>query len=73
MLDALGDLALAGAPVLGTFRSYCGGHAINVAALEALFADATAYTMIKAPLPRRPLPTDLGTGLSPAVFAPDSH
>jgi UDP-3-O-[3-hydroxymyristoyl] N-acetylglucosamine deacetylase len=54
MLDALGDLALAGAPILGTFRSYCGGHAMNVAVLEALFADASAYMMIEAQLPRQP-------------------
>jgi UDP-3-O-[3-hydroxymyristoyl] N-acetylglucosamine deacetylase len=74
MLDALGDLALAGSPILGTFRSYCGGHAMNVAALEALFADATSYAMIEAALPRRPtVHTDLGTGLSPAVFAPDRN
>jgi UDP-3-O-[3-hydroxymyristoyl] N-acetylglucosamine deacetylase len=53
MLDALGDLALAGSPLLGTFRSYCGGHAMNVAALEALFADATAYATIETSLPRR--------------------
>jgi UDP-3-O-[3-hydroxymyristoyl] N-acetylglucosamine deacetylase len=55
MLDAVGDLALAGSPVLGLYRSHCGGHAMNVAALEALFSDTTAYALIDAPLPRRPL------------------
>jgi len=53
MLDAVGDLALAGAPLLGSFHSYCGGHAMNVAVLEALFADRTAYTIVEASLPRR--------------------
>jgi len=53
MLDAVGDLALAGAPILGTFQSYCGGHAMNVAVLEALFADASAYAIVEARLPRR--------------------
>jgi len=53
MLDAIGDLALAGAPLLGSFRSYCGGHAMNVAVLEALFADKSAYALVKAQLPRR--------------------
>jgi len=48
MLDALGDLALAGSPILGTFRSYRGGHAMNMAALKALFADAAAYSMIES-------------------------
>jgi UDP-3-O-[3-hydroxymyristoyl] N-acetylglucosamine deacetylase len=74
MLDALGDLALAGSPILGTFRCYCGGHAMNVAALEALFADATAYAVIETPLRRRQtVHTDLGTGLSTAAFAPDRN
>jgi UDP-3-O-[3-hydroxymyristoyl] N-acetylglucosamine deacetylase len=74
MLDALGDLGLAGSPLLGTFRSYCGGHAMNVAAVEALFADATAYAVIETPLPRRqPARTDLGTSLVPVVFAPDRN
>lgn len=35
MLDVVGDLALAGAPVIGAFRSYRGGHRLNLALLEA--------------------------------------
>src|SRR6185295_19221606 len=35
-LDAIGDLALAGAPLLGTYRSVCGGHKLNHAVLTAL-------------------------------------
>jgi UDP-3-O-[3-hydroxymyristoyl] N-acetylglucosamine deacetylase len=35
MLDVLGDLALAGAPIVGAFRSFRGGHALNLALLEA--------------------------------------
>jgi UDP-3-O-[3-hydroxymyristoyl] N-acetylglucosamine deacetylase len=66
MLDALGDLALAGTPVLGLYRSRCGGHAMNVAALEALFSDATAYALIDAPArQRQPVLTDLDRGLVP--------
>jgi UDP-3-O-[3-hydroxymyristoyl] N-acetylglucosamine deacetylase len=34
MLDVVGDLALAGAPILGAFRSYRGGHALNLALIE---------------------------------------
>ena len=48
-LDAVGDLALAGAPILGTYRSYCGGHKMNVAVLEALFADKSSYEFVEAP------------------------
>ncbi|MEF3365751.1 UDP-3-O-acyl-N-acetylglucosamine deacetylase [Methylocystis sp. 9N] len=41
MLDAVGDLALAGAPLIGAFRSYRGGHGLNLALLKAA-ADAGA-------------------------------
>ena len=46
-LDAVGDLALAGSPIIGTYRSFCGGHKMNVAVLAALFADKTAYEFIE--------------------------
>jgi UDP-3-O-[3-hydroxymyristoyl] N-acetylglucosamine deacetylase len=45
MLDGLGDLALAGAPITGVFRSYRGGHTLNVAALRALMSDASAFRL----------------------------
>lgn len=48
-LDAIGDLALAGAPLIGLYRSYCGGHRTNVAVLEALFSDRSAYEIIEGP------------------------
>lgn len=48
-LDAIGDLALAGAPLIGVYRSYCGGHRTNVAVLEALFSDRSAYEIVEAP------------------------
>ncbi|MBV8850747.1 MAG: UDP-3-O-acyl-N-acetylglucosamine deacetylase [Methylobacteriaceae bacterium] len=53
MLDALGDLALAGAPIIGLFRSYRSGHALNVAAVRALLSDASAFRLesIGAPSP----------------------
>jgi UDP-3-O-[3-hydroxymyristoyl] N-acetylglucosamine deacetylase len=35
MLDVVGDLALAGAPLVGAFRSFRGGHALNLALLDA--------------------------------------
>jgi UDP-3-O-[3-hydroxymyristoyl] N-acetylglucosamine deacetylase len=35
MLDVVGDLALAGAPIVGAFRSFRGGHGLNMALLEA--------------------------------------
>lgn len=48
-LDAIGDLALAGLPIIGAYRSYCGGHKMNVAVLEALFSDASSYDIVEAP------------------------
>jgi UDP-3-O-[3-hydroxymyristoyl] N-acetylglucosamine deacetylase len=48
MLDAVGDLALAGARVLGLFRSHCGGHRLNVAVLNALFRDGSAFEWVEA-------------------------
>ncbi len=43
-LDVVGDLALAGAPIRGLYRSSRGGHKLNVAALAALFSDQSAWT-----------------------------
>ena len=37
-LDAMGDLALAGARFIGCFRSYRGGHRLNAAALRRLLS-----------------------------------
>jgi UDP-3-O-[3-hydroxymyristoyl] N-acetylglucosamine deacetylase len=43
MLDVVGDLALAGAPLSGRFVGSRTGHALNNALLRALFADAANY------------------------------
>ncbi|MDA1072829.1 MAG: UDP-3-O-acyl-N-acetylglucosamine deacetylase [Proteobacteria bacterium] len=43
VLDAVGDLALAGAPIIGAFEGYCSGHALNVRLLRALFAADDAW------------------------------
>lgn len=52
-LDAVGDLALAGAPILGAYRSVRGGHRLNHAVLVALMSDPTAYEVVEAGEPRR--------------------
>ena len=39
VLDVIGDLALAGLPLLGAYRSVRGGHKLNHAVLTALLAD----------------------------------
>lgn len=49
-LDAIGDLALAGHPLLCSYRSYRGGHALNAKAIQTLFADKEAWTFVDVPL-----------------------
>ena len=48
-LDAIGDLALAGAPLLGVYRSVRGGHKLNHAVLSALMADPSAWVLVDSP------------------------
>jgi UDP-3-O-[3-hydroxymyristoyl] N-acetylglucosamine deacetylase len=50
-LDAVGDLALAGLPLLATYRSVRGGHTLNHAILSALMADPTAWAVVEATAP----------------------
>lgn len=56
MLDAVGDLALAGYPLLGAFRSVRGGHRLNSLVLKALLADESAWTVAQAPSVRAVTP-----------------
>lgn len=46
MLDALGDLALAGLPILGHYEGVRAGHAMTNALLHALFAAPDAYRVV---------------------------
>lgn len=47
MLDALGDLSLAGAPILGRYTGTRAGHTMTNALLRALFSDPTAYEIVE--------------------------
>jgi UDP-3-O-[3-hydroxymyristoyl] N-acetylglucosamine deacetylase len=55
-LDAVGDLALAGLPLLATYRSVRGGHTLNHAILSALMADPSAWAVVEATTPAVPAP-----------------
>lgn len=46
MLDALGDLALAGGPILGRYTGIRAGHALTNKLLRALFSDPEAFRMV---------------------------
>lgn len=50
VLDVVGDLALAGRPILGAFEGVKNGHALNNALLRALFADTAAWRVIDEPV-----------------------
>jgi UDP-3-O-[3-hydroxymyristoyl] N-acetylglucosamine deacetylase len=50
VLDAIGDMALAGMPILGLYRSYRGGHKLNAAALRSLIADESAWEIVTRPV-----------------------
>jgi UDP-3-O-[3-hydroxymyristoyl] N-acetylglucosamine deacetylase len=72
MLDAVGDLALAGAPLLATYRTVRGGHKLNHAVLSALMADPSAWIMVEAEPARRARGhAELATGLVAPAYAPD--
>src|ERR1700734_3002342 len=46
--DAVGDLSLAGSPIVGLYRTYRPGHKLNAMALDALFAHRSAYELLEA-------------------------
>ena len=47
MLDALGDLALAGYPILGHYQGFRAGHAVTNDLLRAVFADPKNYEVVE--------------------------
>lgn len=47
ILDSIGDLALAGLPIEGCYRSHKGGHRLNFTMMKALFADPTAFEIVE--------------------------
>jgi UDP-3-O-[3-hydroxymyristoyl] N-acetylglucosamine deacetylase len=72
VLDAIGDLALAGAPVLGAYLSVRGGHKLNYAVLSALMADATAWQLVEGePYPSTRGHAEVVSGMAVAAYAPE--
>jgi UDP-3-O-[3-hydroxymyristoyl] N-acetylglucosamine deacetylase len=53
VLDAVGDLALAGQPLLAAYRTVRGGHNLNHAVLTALMGDPTAWRVVEFAEPAR--------------------
>jgi UDP-3-O-[3-hydroxymyristoyl] N-acetylglucosamine deacetylase len=74
VLDALGDLALAGQPLLAAYKTIRGGHKLNHAVLSALMADTSAWRVVEAaaePARRVRGHADIATGLAAAAYGPD--
>ncbi|MCZ8376881.1 MAG: UDP-3-O-acyl-N-acetylglucosamine deacetylase [Beijerinckiaceae bacterium] len=71
LLDAIGDLSLAGYAIQGHYKAFCPGHKLNAMILDALFADRSAYALVETQ--RRPA-RSAGELLQPAAaFAPDTN
>ena len=60
ILDAIGDLYLAGVPIQGFYQAYNGGHGLNNKLLHALMADTSAWTL------------DESTQKNPRVWQPNT-
>jgi UDP-3-O-[3-hydroxymyristoyl] N-acetylglucosamine deacetylase len=54
ILDAIGDLYLAGHPIVGSYIAKKSGHALNNALLRKLFEDPTAFVIESFPLNKAP-------------------
>src|SRR6266702_1533159 len=71
VLDAVGDLALSGLPLLGAYRSVRGGHKLNYAVLKALMADRSAWRVVESENARRSRAyVEAGHGLAGGMIAP---
>jgi UDP-3-O-[3-hydroxymyristoyl] N-acetylglucosamine deacetylase len=71
VLDVVGDLALAGLPLLGVYRSVRGGHKVNHAVLMALLADRSAWRVVEAETARRSRGhAEVGRGMVGGMIAP---
>jgi UDP-3-O-[3-hydroxymyristoyl] N-acetylglucosamine deacetylase len=69
-LDAVGDLALAGAQFIGCYRSYRGGHKLNANALKALLSNRNAYEVVEAPVRSQRVRAREFVAVSAPEFAP---
>ncbi|MER8438281.1 UDP-3-O-acyl-N-acetylglucosamine deacetylase [Mesorhizobium sp. M1312] len=68
-MDAMGDLALAGARFIGCFRSYRGGHRLNAAALRRLLSDRSAFEIVETTRRERGRTAEMSAVYAP-VYAP---
>jgi UDP-3-O-[3-hydroxymyristoyl] N-acetylglucosamine deacetylase len=62
ILDAVGDLYLAGRPIIGAFEGFKSGHALNNKLVRALLAERSAWDEVTFPEPA-PSPVTYGAPL----------
>ena len=71
VLDVVGDLALAGMPLLGAYRSVRGGHKLNHAVLTALMNDRSAWRVVESETARRSRTSiEAGSGIVGGMISP---
>ena len=63
ILDAVGDLYLAGRPIIGAYEGYKSGHALNNKLVNALLADAAAWEEVSFSAPEQAPPVHYGAAL----------
>ncbi len=56
ILDAIGDLALVGRPVIGHLVAHRGGHGLHTAFAEKILAEADAWRIVESPDPEHSPP-----------------
>ena len=66
ILDAVGDLYLAGHAIIGAFEGFKSGHALNNTLVRALLADAEAWEEVRYTDPVAPAPVLYGAAV-PAI------
>jgi UDP-3-O-[3-hydroxymyristoyl] N-acetylglucosamine deacetylase len=71
VLDAVGDLALAGLPLIAAYKTVRGGHKLNHAVLSALMADRTAWRVVEATETVRRGAAQLQPAMVAPAFGPD--
>ncbi|WP_112662914.1 UDP-3-O-acyl-N-acetylglucosamine deacetylase [Microvirga flavescens] len=72
-LDAVGDLSLSGLPLLGTYKSYCGGHRLNFMMLEALFSNRANYAIVDGAPRRETGYAEIASNIAVPAFAQEIH
>jgi UDP-3-O-[3-hydroxymyristoyl] N-acetylglucosamine deacetylase len=75
VLDTIGDLALAGMPIQGIYRSHRGGHKLNALALSALMERTDSWAVVSEAVDREPRQegrVDLAQGIGAPAFAPEA-